>query len=198
LAWEAFQAGSISVGAVLVNGTGEVVSSGRNRGNEKPTPRGGLAGSRIAHAEINALGQLPAGDYSAHTLYTTLEPCLLCTAALRLSHVGTVRFAASDPMWVGIERIPELSEQMARRWTRRDGPVGGYLQFWGAFLPLISAVEREVHSVQEYHADAMPELLLVARKWAGSMADWLRGLDLDAAMATVWPDFVSMTEPGDN
>jgi hypothetical protein len=87
---------------------------------------------------------------------------------------------------------------MARRWTRRDGPVGGYLQFWGAFLPLISAVEREVNSVQKYHADAMPEVLLVARKWARSMAARLRDLDLDAAMATVWPDFVSMTEPGNN
>jgi tRNA(adenine34) deaminase len=188
LAWEAFRAGSLPVGAVLVDERGDIVSSGRNRFHEKAGPDGHLAGSRIAHAEINALATLPPGEYGGHTLYTTLEPCLLCTAALRLSHVGTVRFAAPDPLWAGMERIPELSEQLSRRWAERAGPIDGPLRTWGALLPLITAVERDVRSVQDAHAEAMPAVLALARAWAGPKADRLRAADLDTAWTMVWPD----------
>jgi tRNA(adenine34) deaminase len=188
LAWEAFQANSIPVGAVLVDANGATVRSGRNRSNEKDGPAGQVVGSNIAHAEINALATLPPGDYADHILYSTLEPCFLCTAALRHSHVGVVRFAAADPMWQGIERLPELSGQMARRWTRREGPLGGHLQTWAALLPLVSAVERGIVSVQQSHAVTMPEVLLLARSWAGETANRLRGLDLDSALAVAWPE----------
>src|SRR5919202_6264536 len=80
LAWEAFQAGSIPVGAVLVDTNGEIVRFGRNRSNEKAGPVGQVVGSYIAHAEINALPTLPPGDYRDYSLYTSLEPCFLCTA----------------------------------------------------------------------------------------------------------------------
>jgi tRNA(adenine34) deaminase len=192
LAWEAFRAGSLAVGAVLVDEGGEIVSSGRNRFSEKTGPDGSVAGSRIAHAEINALATLPPGEYGGHTLYTTLEPCLLCTAALRLSHVGTVRYAAPDPLWSGVERIPDLSEQLSRRWTRRQGPLDGPLRIWGGLLPLIAAVEGDIQSVRQAHADALPEVLALAGKWAGARADRLRTLDLATGWATVWPDLAPM------
>ncbi|WP_433604865.1 nucleoside deaminase [Dactylosporangium sp. CA-139114] len=191
LAWEAFQAGSIPVGAVLVDADGKMVRSGRNRCNDKTGPAGHIAGSYIAHAEINALATLPPGDYTDHVLYTTLEPCFLCTAALRHSHVGVVRFAAPDPVWKGVERLPDLNHQMARRWTHREGPIGGHLQTWAVLLPLISAVEREVLSVQQEHAVAMPEMLSLAREWAGTTADRLRDLDLDSALAQAWRTITS-------
>src|SRR5690348_10834728 len=82
LAWESFQAGSVPVGAVLVDGSGQRVSSGRNRRRESGAVPGQISGSNLAHAELNALASLPPGDYPQHVLYTTLEPCLLCTAAL--------------------------------------------------------------------------------------------------------------------
>jgi len=191
LAWEAFQAGSIPVGAVLQDRDGKEVSSGRNRCNETDGPAGHVVGSYIAHAEINALATLPPGDYKEHTLYTTLEPCFLCTAALRHSHVGVVRFAAPDLMWHGIERLPDLNEQFARRWTHRYGPLGGHLQTWAALLPLVSAVERGVASVQQCHAEAMPRVLALAREWAGATADRLRALDLDSALQRAWPEVIS-------
>jgi tRNA(adenine34) deaminase len=187
-AWEAFQAYSIPVGAVLVDAQGETVRCGRNRCNETTGPAGHVFGSNIAHAEINALATLPPGDYTDHTLYSTLEPCFLCTAALRHSHVGVVRFAAPDPMWRGVDRLPDLSDQMARRWTRREGPLGGHLQTWAALLPLVSAVERGIRSVQQTHAATMPDMLLLAREWAGATADRLRALDLDSALASSWSD----------
>jgi tRNA(adenine34) deaminase len=83
LAWEAFGAGTIPVGAVVVDASGATVARGRNRIFEATAPAGQLAGTYIAHAELNALAELPAlptrdgqGPYSRHTLYTTLEPCV--------------------------------------------------------------------------------------------------------------------------
>lgn len=193
LAWAAFQVGSLAVGAALVDERGEIVSTGRNRFGERTGPDGQLAGSRIAHAEVNALATLPPGDYTGYTLYTTLEPCLLCTAALRLSHVGTVRYAAADPLWSDLVRIPGLSEQMSRRWTRREGPLPGPLGTWGALLPLIAAVEGDIQSVRDAHAETMPELLALAREWAGPKADHLRTVDLETAWASVWPDLAPLS-----
>src|ERR687884_703605 len=93
LAWEALQGGSVPVGAVVVDEGGRIVSWGRSRSQELDGPPGQLRGTHLAHAEINALAGLPGGRYPRHTLYTSLEPCLVCSAAAVHSHVGTVHFA---------------------------------------------------------------------------------------------------------
>ncbi|MEV6289123.1 hypothetical protein AB0M41_01530 [Streptomyces sp. NPDC051896] len=55
----------------------------RAGGRETDTPPGQPAGTDLAHAEINALAQVPAGPrHPGHRLHTTLEPCLLCSSAL--------------------------------------------------------------------------------------------------------------------
>lgn len=96
LAWEAYRAGTIPVGSVVVAAHGGIIARGRNRIFDPPGR--GLAGSRLAHAEVDALAQLPAADrYRDHVLYSTLEPCLLCTAATLLTTVGRIEYAASDP-----------------------------------------------------------------------------------------------------
>jgi len=100
LAWEAYLAGTIPVGSVVADSNGGVVARGRNRIFEAPGH--GLSGSRLAHAEVDALGQLPVTDrYRDHVLYSTLEPCLLCTAATLLATVGRIEYAASDPFGGG-------------------------------------------------------------------------------------------------
>jgi tRNA(Arg) A34 adenosine deaminase TadA len=114
LAWEAFIEGSIAVGAVLCDGAGDIVSRGRNRRYSGEAVPGQLSGSGIAHAEINTLATLPSGSYPAHVLYTTLEPCLLRTAALRMSKVGTVCFAAADPLWHSVDRLTREVGHRAR------------------------------------------------------------------------------------
>lgn len=184
LAWEAFQARGIPVGAVLTDPSGRIVSRGRNRLRDTTAPTGQISGSFIAHAEINALATLPPGEYAEYTLHTTLEPCFLCTAALRHSHVGTVRYAAADPLWQGIERLPEISPAMARRLPRRDGPAGGPLGDLGAVLHLTSAVERGVTPVLDGHAP-MPEIVRLARLLAGD--DSFREASLAAALEVLWP-----------
>ena len=187
LAWESFQAGSIPVGAVVVDGTGTIVARGRNRRNERQAPRGQLSGGNLAHAEINALAALPPGEYGEHVLYSSLEPCFLCTAALRYSHLGSVRYAAADPMWYGIDGLPSLNDHIARRWPRRDGPVAGPLGDVAAVLHVISAVERGVEAVVECYATAMPDVCRLAVELAGPTADELRRLPLTAALDELWP-----------
>ena len=185
LAWEALRAGSLPIGAVLVDPSGAIVSRGRNRLNDDSAPTGQISGSFIAHAEINTLAALPPGDYSGHVLYSTLEPCFLCTAALRHSHVGAVRFAAPDPVWRGVERLRELNQAMARRLPRREGPASGPLEDLGAVLHLISAVERGITSVIESHEATMPDIVRLSRRLAGTRE--LRGLSLAEALTVVWP-----------
>ena len=76
LAWESLQAGSPPIGAVVVDRDQRIVSQGRSRRHEAVAPRGQLAGSRIAHAEINALAAV-AIEAHGLTLLTTLQSCLV-------------------------------------------------------------------------------------------------------------------------
>jgi tRNA(adenine34) deaminase len=84
-------AGEVPVGAVLVQG-GRVIASGFNRpiGRCDPT----------AHAEIEVLraGAAALGSYrlTDTVLYVTLEPCLMCAAAVVHARVRRVVFGAWD------------------------------------------------------------------------------------------------------
>lgn len=92
LARAAADRGEVPVGALLVRGD-EVLGEGANCpiGTHDPT----------AHAEIQALRAAGAevGDYrlSGTTLYVTLEPCIMCAAALVHARVSRVVFGAWDP-----------------------------------------------------------------------------------------------------
>ena len=75
LAWEAFGAGSVPVGAVVLDAADGVVATGRSRMYENSAPPPELANSLLAHAEVNALvGLDPRRRYENHTLVSALEP----------------------------------------------------------------------------------------------------------------------------
>lgn len=86
------RAGEVPVGAVLVH-AGRVVAAGANRPISACDP--------TAHAEIEVLraGALALGSYRLNdtTLYVTLEPCLMCAAALVHARVRRLVFGAFDP-----------------------------------------------------------------------------------------------------
>ena len=140
MAWEAFQEGSIPVGSVITAGSGAVVAEGRNRAFGPHS--GGLAGSAVAHAEMEALSQIPPGDYPDHTLWSSLEPCFMCSAAAVHSHVGSVSYAAADPLISGIDRLPSLHAWVESRWPRRRGPLPGPIGAFAGLLPLVWLADR--------------------------------------------------------
>jgi tRNA(adenine34) deaminase len=97
LAAEAQAAGEVPAGAVVVIG-GEIAGRGRNMPIAANDP--------TAHAEIVALREAAArtGNYRlpGATLYSTLEPCVMCAGALVAARVGTLVFAARDLRFGGV------------------------------------------------------------------------------------------------
>ncbi|MEU6506895.1 nucleoside deaminase [Streptomyces sp. NPDC046942] len=163
LAWEALRASSRPVGAVLYGPEGNVVAAGRNRSREPDAPPGQLAGTDLAHAEVNALAQLPAGrHHPGHRLYTTVEPCLLCSSALMHAHVPHVVFAAPDERWRGVERVPEVGGAIGARWARREGPLTGPLRPLARFGGLLMEVWEALHQPERVPPHAPARRLLDA------------------------------------
>ncbi|MGH8286358.1 MAG: tRNA adenosine(34) deaminase TadA [Steroidobacteraceae bacterium] len=92
LAADAQRAGEVPVGAVLVRDE-TIIAEGANRPIAANDP--------TAHAEIEALrkagqalGSYRLGDT---TLYVTLEPCVMCAAAIVHARVRRLVFGAWDP-----------------------------------------------------------------------------------------------------
>ena len=77
MAWASSAAGSFGVGAAVATADGTLVATGRNRLFEQDRGDDLLAGTSLAHAEINALGKLPFTKYRDQrlVLWTTLQPC---------------------------------------------------------------------------------------------------------------------------
>jgi tRNA(adenine34) deaminase len=88
----AASAGEVPVGAVLVLGE-RVIARGANRPITACDP--------TAHAEIEVLraGAAALGSYrlTDTILYVTLEPCLMCAAAITHARVRRLVFGAWDP-----------------------------------------------------------------------------------------------------
>ena len=98
MAAQALDQGEFPVGCVIADGD-SVVARGHRTGTASE------AQNEIDHAEINALRQLdridPPIDRSRLVLYSTMEPCLMCFAAIMLSGIGRIVFAYEDVMGGG-------------------------------------------------------------------------------------------------
>lgn len=162
LGWEAYEAGTIPVGAVVVDDAGNVVSRGRNRIFDRPVD-GQLAGSRLAHAEINALTQLTApATYEGLTLYTLLEPCHLCLGAAHAVRIGAVKYAAPDP-WGGAAGRFVPSEDHRYHPLVVDGPLDDGLARLGELLLVAHFLWRAPDSnVTSFYRRTRPEFVAAA------------------------------------
>lgn len=92
LARRAREHGDAAVGAVVVRGeeiVGEGIETVRARGDV------------TAHAELEALraacARLRSTDLSGCTIYTSVDPCVMCAYAIRLARIGVV-VAGSAPI----------------------------------------------------------------------------------------------------
>lgn len=99
-AWAAYCVGSLPIGAAIIDREGRLLSRGRNRIYDTHHTDSVLWGTRVAHAEMNALALLNHRQISLNEciLYTTTEPCPMCTGAIRMSQVGEVHYASRDPV----------------------------------------------------------------------------------------------------
>lgn len=121
LAREAECAGEVPAGAVVVL-QDRVIGRGRNAPIERSDP--------TAHAEILALREAAAaiGNYRLEgaTLYSTLEPCVMCAGALVAARVERLVFGARDLRFGGVRSKFGLadSEVLNHRMIIEEGVLG--------------------------------------------------------------------------
>ncbi len=186
LAWDSYLAGSFPVGAVLTDPAGTMVAEGRNHAGESSAADGLMRGTVIAHAEMSVLAQLPQGDYADSTLWTTLEPCLLCQAAATMSHVGHVRYLAPDAICDGLDALPTINAHAKRRYPVMVGPSECDEASFAAVLPMavLARSNRQGIAVAHY-VEASPAAAAVALRIVDEDLWPSRDLDVDGAIAHV-------------
>ena len=105
LAREAERAGEVPVGAIVVR-EGRVIGRGRNSPIALNDP--------TAHAEMLALREaaLAVRNYRLEgvTLYSTLEPCVMCAGALVAARIGRLVFGARDLRFGGVRSKFRLAD----------------------------------------------------------------------------------------
>ena len=111
----------VPVGAVVVDGSGEVVGSGHNGREALADP--------TAHAEIVALraaaARLGSWRLDGCTLVVTLEPCTMCAGALVLARVTRLVYGAVDEKAGAVGSLWDVVRD--RRLNHRPEVVAGVL-----------------------------------------------------------------------
>jgi len=112
---KAYRKGEIPVGAVLVKGD-RLISKAHNLTSKNP----------LFHAEILAILKADPEEVRDSTLYSTLEPCIMCSGALVLAKIREVVFAVPNEKFGGaysLYQIP-LDSRLNHRVIVRRGPFG--------------------------------------------------------------------------
>jgi tRNA(adenine34) deaminase len=95
--------GEVPVGAVVALGD-TIMAAAHNRPIALSDP--------TAHAEVLAIREAARriGDYrlSGATLYTTVEPCVMCCGAILAARVAGVVYGAADPKGGAVESLYRL------------------------------------------------------------------------------------------
>jgi tRNA(adenine34) deaminase len=117
---QATAAGEVPVGAVVVR-DGEVIGRGHNRPVVSVDP--------TAHAEVEALRDAArwTGNYrlTGATLYTTVEPCLMCAGACVHARLAELVFGALDDKAGAVVSRARVLDEPA--WNHRVRVTGGIL-----------------------------------------------------------------------
>lgn len=127
LAREALASGEVPVGAVVVLGD-QLLGKGKNQIE--------TLGDPTAHAEILAIGAaanaLGEPRLTGATLYTTLEPCIMCSGAIVLARLERVVYAAEDPRAGACGSLYDIPRDP--RLNHRAVVLGGLLADEASFL----------------------------------------------------------------
>ncbi|XP_029903730.1 tRNA-specific adenosine deaminase 2 [Myripristis murdjan] len=127
MAKDALENGEVPVGCLLVYNN-QVVGKGRNDVNETK--------NATRHAEMLALDQLldwcrhsnvDAGSVCERTvLYVTVEPCIMCAAALRLLHIPLVVFGCRNERFGGCGSVMDVTSAQLPHTGTAFQCVAGY------------------------------------------------------------------------
>ena len=103
---EARRIDEVPIGACLVDEAGRMIASGFNRTITGSDP--------TAHAEIIVLREAAnkTGNYrlTGTTLYTTIEPCVMCAGALVNARVKRLVYGADDERFGAVETLFRLCD----------------------------------------------------------------------------------------
>ena len=109
LAKKAAENGDVPVGAVIINGQGNLIAEGYNCKEKHHDPTG--------HAEVIAIRQASQKLQSWHledcTLYVTLEPCIMCAGTIIQSRLGLLVYGVDDPKSGTIRTVLNLPDSAA-------------------------------------------------------------------------------------
>ena len=119
---QSYRRGSTPIGCAIVDANDRVLSVGQNSifvsdFQEKVNQH------HLAHAEINAILKIPSGksDRSV-TVYTTMEPCILCFGAMVMGYYNNLKFAAYDKFG-GATCLQNATEFITEKNITVTGPV---------------------------------------------------------------------------
>ena len=119
LAAEAAKAGEVPVGAVVLDGDGNIIGRGANLREEMHDP--------LAHAEVLAMKSAASSrkswNLSDCTLVVTLEPCPMCAGAILQTRLKCVIFGAWDAKLGACGSVWDIL---------RDSHVGSYPEVIGS------------------------------------------------------------------
>lgn len=96
---KALEEDTYPVGAVIVDGDGQIVATGRNRVHTRK--------DATAHAEMEAIRNAGESIFKAKvnrehfTMYTSLEPCPMCTGGILFANISRVVWLLNDDMGFG-------------------------------------------------------------------------------------------------
>lgn len=129
------------VGAIIVDENGNIISKGRNKVHPHQ--------DATAHAEIDAIRNAGESIFNAKingekfTIYTSLEPCPMCTGGILFAKIKKVVWLLND-----------------------DIGFGGYKKIKGA--KIFDRKFREIEAIEEPYDDLKKRQMELMSKWSAN------------------------------
>ena len=191
-AWAAYVAGTIPVGAVVVDLSGTIAAEGRNRiFNSEAPPTGQLARSWLAHAELNAIAQIEAKwltQSEGWAVYPTLEPCPMCAGATIVAFRGHITLGcASGDLGVGGLQVQTETGSGSRRQCQIE-KLSGPLAVFAELLHAVYEVEARPTSRQALYYREHPWRSLIDSTGAVIARGRDQGESVAQVLASSWAE----------